>query len=91
MRLAARAVKPTMAFMGVRMSWDMLERKALLAAFALLAWVEGLFQKGPLLHLFAGLDIDAAQAEDDVVSHAPIAVAHDGGLVVLGVSPRRMR
>ena len=46
---------------------------------------EGLFQKGPLLHLFAGLDIDAAQAEDDVVSHAPIAVAHDGGLVVLGV------
>ena len=46
---------------------------------------EGLFQKGPLLHLFAGLDIDAAQAEDDVVSHAPIAVAHDGGLAVLGV------
>ncbi len=28
-----------MAFMGVRMSWDMFERKALLAALALLAWV----------------------------------------------------
>ena len=38
-RLAARVVKPTMAFMGVRMSWDMFERKALLAALALLAWV----------------------------------------------------
>ena len=33
----ARAVKPTMAFMGVRMSWDMLERKTLLALLARLA------------------------------------------------------
>ena len=37
MRLPARAVKPTMAFMGVRMSWDIFDKKALLAALALLA------------------------------------------------------
>ena len=34
-RLAvAMAVMPTMAFMGVRMSWDMLERNSLLARLA---------------------------------------------------------
>ena len=36
----ARAVKPMMAFMGVRMSWDMLDRKVLLALLARLAWAK---------------------------------------------------
>ena len=31
---AIRSVMPTMAFMGVRMSWDMLERNSLLALLA---------------------------------------------------------
>ena len=35
---AAMPANPTMAFMGVRMSWDMLLRKADLLAFALLAF-----------------------------------------------------
>ena len=36
--LASRVVKPMMAFMGVRMSWDILDRNALLASLARLAW-----------------------------------------------------
>ena len=38
MCLRARVVKPMMAFMGVRMSWLMLERKVLLAMLARSAW-----------------------------------------------------
>ena len=38
MWVLARAVKPMMAFMGVRISWDMLERNTLLALLARLAW-----------------------------------------------------
>ena len=36
--LASSTVKPMMAFMGVRMSWDILDRKALFASLARLAW-----------------------------------------------------
>ena len=42
-----------------------------------------LFQQGLLLHLLAGLHVDAAQAQHHVVSLGPIAAAHDGGLAVL--------
>ena len=41
-----------------------------------------LFQQGLLLHLLAGLHVDAAQAQHYVVSLGPIAAAHDGGLAV---------
>ena len=37
MLLSASVVKPMMAFMGVRMSWDILERKVLLARLAVSA------------------------------------------------------
>ena len=37
MFVSASVVKPIMAFMGVRMSWDMLERKSVLARLAAFA------------------------------------------------------
>ncbi len=37
-RVSARLVNPMMAFMGVRKSWDMLDKKVLLALLARLAW-----------------------------------------------------
>ena len=35
--LASREVKPSTAFMGVRMSWDMLDRKVVLDSLAIWA------------------------------------------------------